>query len=311
MRRGLRIATVAFVAVAAATAVVAIASGWERWGDLRAEARGFPWRVRVEWLSLALACAVGAMLGTARVWVDLFRDAGGRAETREGMAAWLGSNLGRYLPGKIWQLTGIAAYFRARGTSGSAGLATSLALQAVLLVTGTAVGVLVLREQAFRGVPMAVIVVAACAALAALHPRLLGLVVRGGARLLGETPPPGGTSAAALGRTGALALVIWLAYGAGLTSLLRGLASGVSLGLVGATACFAAAYVAGYVVLFAPGGLVVREGALAGLLALTTGMPLGAAGAIAVAARVWTTVAEMLAFAVAGGLGWRARGAGR
>jgi uncharacterized membrane protein YbhN (UPF0104 family) len=63
------------------------------------------------------------------------------------------------------------------------------------------------------------------------------------------------------------------------------------------------AYVAGYVVLIAPGGLVVREGAMAALLVTLAGIPLGAAAAIAAAARVWTTVAELIAFAVvAGGL---------
>ena len=72
-----------------------------------------------------------------------------------------------------------------------------------------------------------------------------------------------------------------------------------------ATAVFAMGYVMGYMAIIAPGGLVVREGAIIGLLGIVAGMPLGSATIIALVARVWTTVAEVLALGLAIAFGLR------
>jgi hypothetical protein len=287
-----------FVLAALVTAVVAILGGWDSWRVLRAAAADFPWQVNVWSLFAALGCAVGALLGTGRLWAHLFHQAGGRAEPREAVAAWIGSNLGRYIPGKIWQLTGIAAYLRARGDSGAAGFGTSLALQAVMLVTGAGVGVALAGGSATGALDPTFALVLGALLLAGLHPWVLDRVVRLGARLLREPAPVGRLDIATLAKAGALGVGIWALYGLGFWLLVGGLAPGGSLGPWTAAGIFASAYVAGYVVLIAPGGLIVRESALAALLAAATGMPLGATVAIAAAARIWTTVAELLAFAL-------------
>jgi uncharacterized membrane protein YbhN (UPF0104 family) len=64
---------------------------------------------------------------------------------------------------------------------------------------------------------------------------------------------------------------------------------------------YSAAYVAGYLVLFAPGGLVIREGAMAALLAATAGVPLSVGGAVAILARFWATATELLGVAIVWG----------
>ncbi len=301
--RGTRWLVGAFVVAAIGTAVLAVAGGWESWHALRDEAEGFAWHLRPWWLVGAPGFAVAALLTTGRLWAYLFRKAGGRASTREAIAAWLGSNLGRYVPGKIWQLTGIAAYLRARGDSGAAGFATSLALQAVILVTGTGVGVALAGGAASDALDPRAALALGIVLLVALHPAVLDRVIGLGARLLREPAPEGRLRPGTLLRACGLAIVVWMLYGVGLWCLVRGLAPAASLRPHDAAGIFAMAYVAGYVVLIAPGGLVVREGAMAALLVTLAGIPLGAAAAIAAAARVWTTVAELIAFAVvAGGL---------
>jgi hypothetical protein len=70
----------------------------------------------------------------------------------------------------------------------------------------------------------------------------------------------------------------------------------VSFGLQGPPlavgSAFAGAYVLGYVMLFAPAGLGPREGFL--IAFLTPHFGAGAAGMIAVVARLWTTAVEVL-----------------
>ncbi|MDX1393957.1 MAG: hypothetical protein R3195_06195 [Gemmatimonadota bacterium] len=300
--KGARGIAVVFLLAAALALAVSIAGGWQSWSDLRAQAADYPWRLHVGLLAGALGCATLALLWTGRVWAVLFRKAGGKETGAGAVAAWLGSNLGRYLPGKVWQLSGLAAWLRARGDSGAAGFATSLALQAVMLVTGLAVGVVFAGGEAAGALGPVPAALLGTGLLAMLHPRVLGGMISLGARLLREREPSVRPEAGSLARAGLAALAIWALYGVGFRLLVHGLAPGVSLGQAAAVGIFAAAYVAGYVVLVAPGGLVVREGALAGLLIAATGIPPGAAAAVAAAARIWTTAAELVAFGIAAAL---------
>jgi len=299
------VAAALFLGAALITVGLAIASGWESWTTLREQARAFEWRLDPVWLGLAVCAPVAALLLTARLWVSMLRRAGGALGTGEAVAAWLGSNLGRYLPGKIWQLTGIAGYVRARGDSGAAALGSSLALQAVILASGTAVGLATIGVTALGETEPWVLGLAALVIVAILHPAVLALVMRAGARILGEPPPDRSLRSADLARAGLVSLVVWALYGIGFWALCRGLTPVDGPGLLASTGVFAAAYVVGYLVLIAPGGLVVREGAVAALLGSVVGLPLGAAAGIAVAARLWTTAAELAAFAIAAPAGLR------
>ncbi len=302
----LRVAALVFLTAALLTAGLAVASGWESWAALRDEARAFEWRLDAGWLTAALV-AGGLALGiTGRLWAWLLHRTGGRMATGEAVAAWLGSNLGRYLPGKVWQLTGIAAYLRARGDSGAAGLGTSIALQAVVLASGAGVGLATLGADALGGARPWVLAVAVLVIIGALHPAVLGALTRLGSRLLKEPDPPRSLGPPDLGRAGLVSLLVWGLYGLGFWALVRGVTPAVAMGPLVSTGVFAAGYVVGYLVLVAPGGLVVREGAVAALLVSVAGLPLGAAAGIAVAARLWTTLAEFAAFVAAAPFGLRA-----
>ncbi len=296
MRR-LRLASTVFLLAAVAALVAAGLANWTALEGLRAEAAGFEWRVRPGFLTLALFLATAALLLTGALWTWLYRGAGGRVGTLEGVAAWLGSNLGRYLPGKIWQLTGLAAYVRGRGGSPAAALATSLAGQAIVLGVGLAFGLGLAGlgpSGALRGWRLAAL---AALLVALAHPVVVRWLTRTGARLLREAEVP--AVRLGLGRIAGAVLIavgVWSLHGLGLWGLARGLAGPLPFGPAEAAGVFAASYVAGYLVLIAPGGLVVREGAMTALMA-AAGLPVGVAAVLAVAARLWLTAAELLAFA--------------
>jgi hypothetical protein len=74
---------------------------------------------------------------------------------------------------------------------------------------------------------------------------------------------------------------------------------GLEIGLVQGAAIFPAAYLLGYVAVFAPAGLGIREGFL--ILFLNPILGTGS-GVVAVSARLWTTLMELLpALPLAGG----------
>jgi uncharacterized membrane protein YbhN (UPF0104 family) len=86
-------------------------------------------------------------------------------------------------------------------------------------------------------------------------------------------------------------LIAWLGYGLAFWLLARAIVPQAALPPGLAIAAFAASYVAGLIALFAPGGLIVREGVLVALLQGTTGI--GVAALLAVASRIALTVTEI------------------
>jgi uncharacterized membrane protein YbhN (UPF0104 family) len=81
----------------------------------------------------------------------------------------------------------------------------------------------------------------------------------------------------------------WILQGLAFWTLVRGL--GWDITLLEGVPAYAGAYVAGYVALFAPAGLGVRES----MLVLFLGPMLGAGAAVAaLVARLWTTFVELV-----------------
>ncbi|MXX78489.1 MAG: UPF0104 family protein [Gemmatimonadales bacterium] len=299
-RRWVALGSAGFLLAALTAGGLALSGGWAAWGDVDAS-RLSGWRVRPLWLAVAVGCEVGALCASGAVWAWMFRAAGGRAGLPEAAAAWLGSNLGRYLPGKIWQVAGLVAWIRGRGDSGATAFATLIAFQAAIVITGLAVALTALGAGAFEGVARWPLIAGGIALAAALAPPVLRFVVRLGRRVLRETPErrdvelDGGT----LCRAVAGSLLIWPLHGLGFLALIEGLVLGNTVGFGTALGTFAGSYVVGYLALVAPGGLVVREGAIVGLLTAATIIPAGPAAALALAARLWTTVAELASFGLA------------
>ena len=99
------------------------------------------------------------------------------------------------------------------------------------------------------------------------------------------TPPT-----AAIGFGVAANFVAWIGYGVAFWLLARGLLPSAGLRPELAVAVFTTSYLAGFLALFAPGGLGVREGLF--ILMLQGPLGIGAATALALASRLLLTITE-------------------
>lgn len=291
-----------FVGAALGFAAVLLADQWEAFRSLRRQVGGFDWTLGPGWLAAALALATANLAWMGAAWVHLYRSGGDGLTYGRGIRIWLVTNLGRYIPGKVWQLSGLAVHLRQTGGSGALALSSALGFQLVTLLTGMGLGAVLLG----RGVEVLGLgswtlpVLLAVLFLVLLHPAVLGRLTTWTARAMGE----GGEVEAPRGRpvweaSGAL-VAAWLVYGLAFWCFLRGVAGPRSPDLWTATGIFAASYVAGYVVLVAPGGLLVREGAMTALLTALTPLSAPVSAAVAVLARIWVTLSELCAVGAAG-----------
>jgi uncharacterized membrane protein YbhN (UPF0104 family) len=286
---------------------------WQDLSQLRSEIESYPWRISWGWLLASLVLATLNLFLMAVVWVDLFRARGGQVDRVTGTRIWLVTNLGRYIPGKVWQFVGMAAYMKERSGQGARALGATITFQLLSLLTGLAVAVTVLGTRAIElpgGSPVRLALLVLILVVL-LHPAVMRTLVRLAARLLSEDADPGTPRLADDVRAAGGLLIAWAVYGLGFWCLARGTMSGPLPGPVVLAGVFAAGYVVGYMALIAPGGIVIREGAIAGLLAALTPLPLGVTAALAAMTRIWIVLSELIAVSVAASrTGGRSGGAG-
>jgi glycosyltransferase 2 family protein len=230
------------------------------------------WRVSPGLLVLAVAVVWVMYAMLIASWRIMLTAWGERLDGWTAARIWTVSNLGKYLPGKVWAIAGMALMARQEGVSPAAATGSAVILQAVSIGTGAAVAGLTGAAALERARPGAMVGLwvlrFALPAAARVTPPLPAILYGAGANVLA-----------------------WVGYGFALWLLTRGLLPDAGLGIRGAIAVFTASYLAGFLALIAPGGLGVREGLFILMLQGTIG--LGAATALALASRVLLTVTEL------------------
>jgi hypothetical protein len=286
-------------------------AGWflaEHWLELRAVGSTLTpswWRILGS-AGIVLA-SYAVLIATWRAMVTAW---GARIAPGPAARIWFVSNLGRYVPGKIWQVTAMGAMAHRAGVPPMVAAGSAIVISLVNVVVGFAiVGVtgapLVASVIPGAGVVPVIIALAAMAALLVALPWLLPGMTRLGFRILRREPPANPTTlppraiwVAALGCG-----VAWVLYGVAFRELATGVLGSASGDASAYVAVFTLSYLLGFLALFAAGGIGVREVSMATLLiaAGLAGRP--EAAVLVIVSRLWLTVLEVVPGVVL--LAWR------
>jgi hypothetical protein len=270
-------------------AIRALARNWDQ---LRSQP--LEWQLQPGWLvlSLVLTWLMYALLILG--WRSMLNGWGQRLDGWSAARIWILSSLGKYIPGKVWAVAGMALLAQRAGVAPWAATGSAVVMQVLAIGTGAAVaGLAGARnlESAQRGAGAGLVLLVAGAIISVgllLWPPFLRRLLRLAApQAAGERPPAGRGIVVGI----ATNIVAWLGYGLALWLLSRGLLPSSDLGLRLAIAVFTASYLAGFLALFAPGGIGVREGLF--ILMLQKPLGVGAATSLALASRLLLTVAEL------------------
>ncbi len=211
---------------------------------------------------------------------------------------WFVSNLGKYVPGKVWQITAMSALAQREGISPVAATGSALVINLANILSGFVLvlgGGLRLLDTTTGGrsgtaIAVAAVLLIGLLLLPALLPRIAALAGRLTGRNLGIPRIPARPIwLATLGTAAA-----WLLYGLAFALLARGVLPGVRGSLADAVAVYTISYLAGYLFVPAPGGLGVREWTMVQGLTTLGLASQGDAWVIAFASRLWLTVLEVL-----------------
>ncbi|HEY7634938.1 MAG TPA: lysylphosphatidylglycerol synthase domain-containing protein [Gemmatimonadales bacterium] len=262
------------------------------WDALRSQP--LAWRIDPAWIGLS-AVTVWLMYALLILaWRTMLVSWGQALEVWSAARIWTVSSLGKYLPGKVWAIAGMALMAQQAGVAPWAATGSAVILQVLAIGTGAAVagltgaGTLELAHPGARAA-LALLVTASLIGIAMLlWPPMLTWLLRRAAPGSDARPAP---AAGAIGLGIVANSVAWVGYGAALWLLARGVLPAAPLDLSAAIAVFTASYLAGFLALLAPGGLGVREGVF--ILMLQGPLGIGAATGLAVASRLLLTVTEL------------------
>jgi uncharacterized membrane protein YbhN (UPF0104 family) len=280
------------VAVVIAIAVALI----KEWGALEAAVEA----ARPRWGYIVLSCVV--VLANYALLIEAWRvvlagwTGKGRAESPisfwEGARIWSISNLGRYIPGKVWQMGTMAVMAQARGISGIAAAGSALIVTLVNTVAGFVV-LAITGADVLRLPPLAIAAIVAVGVGVLLSPQFLPHLGALAGRILRRDISIPRLPHRTIWIAGLISAVSWVVYGIAFRLLVTGVLGGAPGALSYYVAVFTGPYLVGFLVLIMPGGVGVREMTMLPALQ-QAGFDTGEAILIIVASRVWLTILEIV-----------------
>lgn len=255
------------------------------------------WRIRPLLILASLALVLATYAVLVEGWRRMVAGWGSAIAFWPAARVWVLSSMGKYLPGKVWTIAGMALLGKEAGVPGWVAATAALVLQLISIGTGAlvvAVSGTAALEDAGEGTQVALIVLLAAVVVGLgllFRPTWLEWVVRRLGRFEEFRAPARGPILVGM----VLNALAWVLYGLALYWLAAGVFPTTALTLPEAIGAFAASYLAGFLFLLAPGGLGVREM----VFVLITQSSLGAGQALALAAvsRLGMTVADLAAAA--------------
>jgi glycosyltransferase 2 family protein len=272
-------------------------AGWQLWRQWSHASRAaLHLDIQPLWLVVASLLVLGTYVLLIETWRRILIQLGAPVAFAPAARVWFVSNLGKYVPGKIWQVSAMAVMIGEYGVSLAAASASAVVITIANVATGFAV-VLIMSTATVRQL---------AGGFAGVLTVTLGLVM-----LLLAVPVLAGQWNKYAHRFGRAQLSInvplsaiwialagcalgWLLYGVAFQLFVRSIVGSAPGTTSAYIAAYTASYLIGYLTLFAPGGLGARE-----LVLTTVLVPLGLAtpaqaAVITVSSRLWLTALELL-----------------
>ena len=281
-------------------AVIAFFLGRALYGNWKA-VRTYQWSFDYPLLALSLGVMLASLSLYAWQWQFSLQKLRAAIGFPKVLRIYFVANLGRYIPGKVWQFIGWFYLLEQEGVS-SVHTLTSMALNQVIQnMTGLALAFVVMAgfraaELSERLLPFLVLI---SLGLIVVQPPVLEKLLNGALRLFRRGPVVIELTAWDLSRFAVLHLLCWLGYGLAFYLFTRALYPVPLEWLPALAGIFAGAWVLGFLSFLAPGGLGVREGILVYLLGFY--LPSHVAIVVTLLSRLWVTAAELMGTALAFG----------
>ena len=257
--------------------------------------RSFDWRIDPLFMALSCIGFITAYATLAGIWRIVLESFGYRIQFRSAWAIYFIGNLGRYIPGKVWTVAGVAYMGNKVGIPPVITGTAAVCAQAYAILSSFVFFILFfifINTALFKAgflwaVPVPVILI-----LIFMVPRNLERMLNVILTRLGKEEVAILLSIGTAVKITFLYLCSWFVFGFAFWLFVSSIAGAGTFNLLYLTGVYAVSYVTGYLALFAPGGIGVREGIMS--ILLTSVISPGVAAVVAVLSRLMVTVVELL-----------------
>ncbi|MEW5924258.1 MAG: lysylphosphatidylglycerol synthase transmembrane domain-containing protein [Candidatus Zixiibacteriota bacterium] len=258
------------------------------------------WHWQINWINavLAMIFLFVAYITASQAWRVLLHGFGHNVRLHESFRVVYLANLGRYIPGKVWQVIGMVGLAREVNIPARVSLASFALIQAYALPASfLLVPLLLWRSDAlaslevYRDIVYAFMTVVLLVFLILFFwPNGLDWALNKILRIFKQETivykPSFGNRISIF----IWYIITWILFGLSFHFFLRALIAEPVLDIRFSTGVYIAAYNLGYIAIISPGGLGIREGVITALLATSFGQPIAAS--ISLIHRVLITIAE-------------------
>lgn len=270
--------------------------GWQ-------EVVAYQWDLDYPALLAAFALMLSSTALYAYLWKSILERLGGTLDYRKSYRIYYLSQLGRYVPGKIWSVLGLVYLSQKEGVSKATSAASVILQLALQIVSGVMVFALTLPLWRGSGAGSGLygLIVLLPMGLILVHPGVLSKGLNVALRITGQPPMELNWGYGyLLGQLGLWA-VFWLVNGIAHYLLIGSVYPSSLPPLLVLAGIFAISWVTGFLSLVTPSGLGVMEGTLAVLL--SSYFPAPVATIIALWTRLVRTVVDLVCAGIAGVIG--------
>lgn len=251
---------------------------------------------RLSWsyLAIALLASIAYVLLTLEAWRAVLRDLGDPLSFRAAIPLFGISQLGKYIPGGVWNIAAAAELGQAHRIPRRHSVAAMTIALLVSIVTGAAVGAIAFLASPgplftqWGWVPWLAVPLLLC-----LLPPIMNRLIALAWRLARLEPLETSVSSRGIGVVTMWSVAAWILAGASVAALAVGMGAPADVAMLAqCIGGYALAWTAGFLVFVAPAGAGVRELVLVAALAGT--LDSGAAVAIVLLSRILLTFVDLI-----------------
>lgn len=263
-----------------------------------AEIRDYPWDFNYSLLIGSWGFIIFIFIFLISLWRLILRRLGSNLSFQKAFKIWFISSLGRYIPGKIWQILGMIYLSQREGVPVEQSTTSAVLVQTFSIIPGAILGLVttitLVSEPSYWFYLLFPLI---AAGILIVHPPFLERIANFFCRKLKRPSIHFEARFTDSLRFMLFYLLSWFLYGFAFFLFVRSATSIPWQNFPTFPGIFAGAYLLGLLMVLVPGGLGVREGAMAYLLSFH--LPFPVATAVALASRLWLTIAELICVSIA------------
>lgn len=268
------------------------------------QVKDFSWQFDYWLLIISFLLQFLTLFWLVKIWQRMLRHTGSSVSYFKLFKVWFYANLGKYLPGKVWQFLGMIYMLEKERVPKKSSFSTGVMAQSFSVISGLFISVFFLGTDLYHrffsrkpGLMIGLAIFSLGILVLLCYPKVLERILNLGLRIVKKEK-------ITLDLKGKDVIIYLLSYS--LSWLLFGLAFLIFVKSMTQTdfkmyptltGAYAFSLNIGFLAIFTPGGIGVREGILVFLL--SSFFPLPVSTLISLLSRLWMTVGEVLCFLIA------------